>query len=73
MVFIKTNILRSEKDALNVTGGKYNHVRFDELNFVRDQEFYDPRDSESVMPPLKSAMLPKPFSHAERQAKKLTK
>lgn len=61
MVFIRPHILRSERDTLNVTGSKYNHLRQDELDIARSQESYDPRNNKTVVPPLHRSALPKPF------------
>ena len=61
MVFIRPHILRSERDTLNVTGSKYNHLRQDELDIARSQENYDPRNNKTVVPPLHRSALPKPF------------
>lgn len=62
LVFIKPIILRNERDALRVTNGKYNNIREEQLEFIRKQE-YHPENEDSVLPPLKEAILPKPFSH----------
>ncbi len=60
MVFIRPVIVRTEKDAVRVTGGKYYDTRQDELEFARSQP-YDKRNDEVVMPPEHVAALPKPF------------
>ena len=52
MVFIKPIILRNEKDNLQATGGKYNHVRQYQLDWLRSQEIYDQSNNETVLPPL---------------------
>ena len=62
MVFIRPCILRSEQDAMNVTNAKYRNTRRTELEFLRDQE-YDNRNQDSLLRPLQSAALPRPFSH----------
>ncbi len=62
MVFIKPTILRNERDALHVSGTKYNDARQDELEYIRTQEF-SPHVQDSLLPPLHSAELPRPFSH----------
>lgn len=72
MVFIRPRILRSETDNLMATGGKYNHTRQTELEFVRDQE-YSIRNMESVMHPLSNKELPRPFSHPPLLRKPATK
>lgn len=64
MVFIKPRILRTERDAVAVTGEKYYNTRQDQLKVVREQDYYDPRNSRSVLKPLQSAQLPLPFNHA---------
>ena len=64
MVFIKPIILRNEKNALQVTGSKYNHVREYQLELLRSQETYIEDDKELYLPPLRSAQLPKPFTGA---------
>ncbi len=63
MVFIKPIILRTDRDALQVTNSKYTDIRQYQQDFLREQEVYHPRDKETVLPPLKQAILPKPFSH----------
>lgn len=62
MVFIKTVILRNERDTLQVTGSKYDNVRPHELQFLREQEQFIQSDNETTLMPLNSAILPKPFS-----------
>jgi general secretion pathway protein D len=66
MVFIKTSILRNERDALNVTSGKYNDTRQTELAMLREQT-YNPENNDSVLKPIHSAELPRPFSHPQGQ------
>lgn len=61
MVFIRPSILRSEKDNLHVSGSKYNDIRQTELTLIRPED-YDPRNQETVMPPLNTAELPRPFT-----------
>jgi len=63
MVFIKPKILRTEQETLAVTGGKYFSTHQAELETVREQDNYDPRNSRSVLKPLESAELPVPFGH----------
>lgn len=63
MVFIRPHILRTEHDALQVTGGKYNHLRQDQLNIGRSQESYTPYINKTIVPPLHTSALPKPFCH----------
>ena len=73
MVFIRPHILKTEQDALYVTGGKYNHVRQDELDIVRSQEQYYPHDKETIAPPLHQSILPKPFCRVAGQPSMMTK
>lgn len=65
MVFIRPHILRNERDAIEITSGKYNHVRDDQLNFVRNQETYHEQDNAVIVPPLTQKALPKPFCHVQ--------
>lgn len=73
MVFIRPHILRTEQDALQVTGGKYNHMRQDQLNIARSQEEYTPYINKTIAPPLHQSVLPKPFCHPPRQSPAATK
>jgi len=61
MVFIRPVILRNERDAVMVSGDKYNQLRQDELNWVRTQD-YNSRNREIVLAPLVTDVLPTPFS-----------
>jgi len=61
MVFIKPTILRNKNDALHITNSKYNDVRNEQLEFIREQQ-YNPENNDSLLPPLKEAILPTPFS-----------
>ncbi|STX51610.1 type II protein secretion LspD [Legionella busanensis] len=72
MVFIRPIILRTPRDAVHVTGSKYNDLRQDELAFLRSQD-YDPNYSKMILPPLKEADLPKPFSRSVQQKVIMTK
>ena len=63
MVFIRPHILRTEHDAVEVTGGKYNHMRQDQLDIARSQEQYIPGINKTIAPPLHQSALPKPFCH----------
>lgn len=63
MVFIRPHILRTEHDTVQVTGGKYNHMRQDQLNIAREQEQYTPYINKTIAPPLHQSALPKPFCH----------
>lgn len=60
MVFIRPIILRNEREALQVTGTKYNSVRQYQLESIREQE-YNPENNDILLPPLRQASLPKPF------------
>lgn len=63
MVFIRPHILKSEHDVVQVTGGKYNHMRQDQLDIARSQEQYNPYINKTIAPPLHQSTLPKPFCH----------
>ncbi len=63
LVFIKPTILKNQHDAVQVTTGKYQDVRNEQLAFIREQEVYDPQNDASALPPLHQATLPKPFSN----------
>ncbi|AHE67496.1 type II secretory pathway protein D [Legionella oakridgensis ATCC 33761 = DSM 21215] len=62
MVFIRPLILRTERDTVQVTGGKYNDVRQYQLESVREEE-YNEKNKDVILPPLQEARLPKPFCH----------
>jgi general secretion pathway protein D len=72
MVFIRPGIIRNERDELRVTGSKYNDVRQTELDFIRKED-YDPRDKNTVLKPLISADLPKPFTRPAVNPSMVTK
>lgn len=61
MVFIRTHILGSDKDVMEFTGAKYNHVRQDQLDVARFQKEYRKSDMATVAAPWSQADLPKPF------------
>lgn len=61
MVFIRPHILRTEKDGLEVTGSKYNHLRADQLDIYRAQEEYNKTDRNTIAPAWHTTDLPKPF------------
>ncbi|KTC93012.1 MULTISPECIES: GspD family T2SS secretin variant LspD [Legionella] len=61
MVFIRPIILRTERDALEVTNGKYNDIRQYELKWLREQPF-NRENEDMILPPLTKAKLPKPFA-----------
>lgn len=67
MVFIKPTILRTEKDILDVSGSKYNHVRLDEMEYIRSQEYTD-HSRDTLLPSLHTEDIPRPFSHPPAQA-----
>ena len=73
MVFIRPIILRSEKDNMQVTGGKYNDVRQYQLDWLRSQEIFDQTNNETVLPPLTQMNLPRPFTRTPSQPSKMTK
>lgn len=60
MVFIRTLILRNEHEEVVVSGGKYNTLREQQLDWLRSQD-YAAQNDVIVMPPLDKAILPKPF------------
>jgi general secretion pathway protein D len=62
MVFIRPCILRSRSDALYVSGGKYQDVRQEQLEFLRTQPYYE-ENTDMLLPSQNQAALPKPFSH----------
>lgn len=72
MVFIRPCILRSENDALQVTGGKYNDLRQTQLGWLRTQA-YNPENKRTVLPPLEASSLPRPFSRPPGQPIMVTK
>jgi general secretion pathway protein D len=72
MVFIRPCILRSEQDALQVTGGKYNDLRQTQLGWLRTQA-YNPENKRTVLPPLEASSLPRPFSRPPGQPIMVTK
>jgi len=61
MVFIRTIILRNERQAVQVTGGKYDDLRQYQLDWLRTQP-YDQKNNDVLLQPLQTADLPKPFS-----------
>jgi general secretion pathway protein D len=62
MVFIRPIILRNSRDALQVTGEKYQGIRETQLEYLRSQETYNSQNDETLLPPLTEDDLPKPFS-----------
>ncbi len=65
MVFIRPLILRSERDAVEISGAKYNDIRQVELEMLR-QEPYNKANKGLILPPLRQAELPKPFCRPPR-------
>lgn len=72
MVFIRPCILRNEMDSIQVTGGKYNDLRQNQLDWLRTQEF-NPQNKRTVLPPLQLSDLPRPFARPLGQPMKVTK
>ncbi|CAM4443052.1 MAG: Type 3 secretion system secretin [Legionella sp.] len=62
MVFIKPIILRNERDTVHATDQRYNHTRQYQLDWLRSQEAYVQSNNSTVLPALKRADLPRPFS-----------
>ena len=63
MVFIKPQILHTPNDAIQVTGEKYRDLREYQLKWLRDQDYRKYND-QVILPALKHADLPLPFSNA---------
>lgn len=61
MVFIRPRILKSEPDTLRITGAKYNDLRQEQLQLLRQQR-YTSHTNDSLLPPWHIEALPKPFS-----------
>lgn len=72
MVFIRPMILRNERDAVQLSGAKYNDLRQYQLDWLRSQD-YNKTNDDMLLPALKKADLPKPFSKPPPQAMLLTK
>lgn len=70
MVFIRPFIMQTDKDTALFSSGKYQHLRADELKIVREQETFDARNRDTVAPPWRSEILPKPFSAQPSKAQK---
>jgi general secretion pathway protein D len=62
MVFIKPIILRNERDTVHATDQRYNHTRQYQLDWLRSEEAYLQSNNSTVLPALKRADLPRPFS-----------
>ncbi|KTD61659.1 GspD family T2SS secretin variant LspD [Legionella spiritensis] len=73
MVFIRPIILRSQKDSFLVTGTKYNDLRQTQLDFLNSQEVFVQNNDETVLPALRSAELPRPFSGPPMNGATMTK
>ena len=73
MVFIRPVILRTEQDALHVTGGKYTNARQDQLDIARAQEQFNATDRNTVLPRLHDDKLPKPFCRLSDSHATMTK
>ncbi|KTC95349.1 GspD family T2SS secretin variant LspD [Legionella feeleii] len=67
MVFIKPIILRSENDAVHISGNKYNNIRQYQLDWLRKED-YNETDDQILLPPLNQpATLPRPFAPLPRE------
>lgn len=67
MVFIKPIILRSENDAVHISGTKYNNIRQYQLDWLRKED-YNETDDQILLPPLnRPAILPRPFAPLPRE------
>ncbi|MDR3503607.1 MAG: GspD family T2SS secretin variant LspD [Legionella sp.] len=62
MVFIKPIILRNERDTVHATDQRYNHTRQYQLDWLRSEDAYLQSNNSTVLPALKRADLPRPFS-----------
>ncbi|MFJ1267339.1 GspD family T2SS secretin variant LspD [Legionella lytica] len=62
MVFIKPIILRNERDTIHATDQRYNHTRQYQLDWLRSEEAFVQSNNATVLPALKRADLPRPFS-----------
>lgn len=68
MVFIRPIIIRTEQDDLYLSGKKYAKVRDEEIEYIRREEVYDPRNmKDTVLKPLDLQQLPKPFSELHQR------
>lgn len=73
MVFIRPHILKSERDVLEFTGRKYNHMRQDQLDIARYQQEYNKTDANTIAPAWHQSRLPKPFCNKSKLAPKKMK
>ncbi len=60
MVFIRPVIVKNERDALELSGSKYNDLRQYQLDWLRTQD-YNETNNDVLLPALKQETLPKPF------------
>ncbi|MCA0402862.1 MAG: GspD family T2SS secretin variant LspD [Proteobacteria bacterium] len=72
MVFIRPQILRTERDNLNVTGSKYNDIRRYELDWLRPEPFNE-GNKDMILPALSQPDLPRPFSRPPKEVVLMTK
>ncbi|MBA2651006.1 MAG: type II protein secretion LspD, partial [Tatlockia sp.] len=72
MVFIRPVILRSERDAVEISGAKYNDIRQLELEMLRGEP-YNIKNHGLILPPQTLAKLPKPFCRLPRPPITMTK
>ncbi len=70
MVFIRPYIMKTNNDTALFSSGKYQHLRQDQLDFVRSQETFNQSNRDTVSPPWHSEVLPKPFSGQANLAQK---
>jgi general secretion pathway protein D len=68
MVFIRPVILRNERQVSAATNKKYNNTRQLQLDISRAQDEFKPGDRDTVLPPLHTAKLPKPFCRVANHA-----
>ena len=59
--------MKNEKDVMEFTGNKYNHMRQDQLDVLRNQEEYRKSDANTVAPAWSQATLPKPFCNTSKK------
>lgn len=71
MVFIRPHILRTEKDNLEITGSKYNHMRMDQIDIARSQDEYNRTDKNTIAPAWHTTNLPKPFCKPKTDSKNM--
>lgn len=73
MVFLKPTILHNEAETVIASNAKYRQTRKYELEWVRSQEEYDKTNSSTILPPLNTADLPRPFSRPPLVLAQVTK